>query len=304
MGNFRYHTGCEELKIRNLCFADGLLILCNGDCESVKVIKSALEEFSAVSGLVPNLSKSTMFCININEELKGKILKIIPFAVGRMQLIASVLSAMQTYWASVFFLPKTIIKEIDSLLKSFLWSQGEKVNGKAKIAWKNEVPIDDNASWGWRKLLELREQVRPHIRHCLGNGEDTNMWHDCWCDIGPIDKVVTRRQIYSAGFLNNATVASMFGNRQNKIPDDWIVQNRALEGLKPNLNQNEMDKDKKKDWKEVWGIIEETVKMKMISLKVVKPWEGILSVGLINWVSEGYYHKEGFLMCRVRELGV
>ncbi|GKG59641.1 hypothetical protein Tco_0607269, partial [Tanacetum coccineum] len=39
---------------------------------------------------------------------------------GRMQFIASVLSAMQTYWASVFFLPKTIIKEIDRILKSFL----------------------------------------------------------------------------------------------------------------------------------------------------------------------------------------
>ncbi|GJX67306.1 RNA-directed DNA polymerase, eukaryota, reverse transcriptase zinc-binding domain protein [Tanacetum coccineum] len=127
LGNFRYHTGCEELKFTNLYFADDLLILCNGDCDSIKVIKLALEEFSAVSGLVPNLSKSTMFCNNISEDLKKEILEIVPFAVGKLP----------TYWPSVFFFPKTIIKEIDSILKSFLWSQGEKVNGKAKIAWKN-----------------------------------------------------------------------------------------------------------------------------------------------------------------------
>ncbi|GJR00937.1 RNA-directed DNA polymerase, eukaryota, reverse transcriptase zinc-binding domain protein [Tanacetum coccineum] len=180
-GNFKYHTGCEELKITNLCFADDLLILCNSDCDSVKIIKLGLEEFSLVSGLVPNLGKSTMFCSNISEDLKKKILEIVPFAVGillvrylgvplvtrrlnvkdcksfvdkvkrkvgdwknkflsyagRMQLIAFVLSAMQTYWAFIFFLPKTIINEIDSILKSFLWSQGEKVSRRAKYAWKN-----------------------------------------------------------------------------------------------------------------------------------------------------------------------
>ncbi|GKD28032.1 hypothetical protein Tco_1234246, partial [Tanacetum coccineum] len=49
-----------------------------------KVIKLALEEFSSVSGLVPNLSKSAMFCSNIREELKEEILEIVPFAVGKL----------------------------------------------------------------------------------------------------------------------------------------------------------------------------------------------------------------------------
>ncbi|GJV83129.1 hypothetical protein Tco_1523027 [Tanacetum coccineum] len=138
MGTFKYHTGCEELKITNLCFADDLLVLCNGDCDSVKVIKLALEEFSSVSGLVK--------------------------------------------WVNIYRLKRR------NLL---------------------EIPIDDNASWGWRKLMELRDQARPHIRHCLGKGESTSMWHDYWCDIGPIDEIVTRGQIFSAGFYNNATVASM-----------------------------------------------------------------------------------------------
>ncbi|GJZ62693.1 Myc-type, basic helix-loop-helix domain-containing protein [Tanacetum coccineum] len=43
---------------------------------------------------------------------------------------------MQVYWASVFILSKFVIKDIDKLLKGFLWCQEELSRGKAKIAWK------------------------------------------------------------------------------------------------------------------------------------------------------------------------
>ena len=61
--------------------------------------------------------------------------KLLSYA-GRLQLIVSILSAMQVYWASVFVLPKAVIKDIDKLLKGFLWCQGELSKGKAKVAWK------------------------------------------------------------------------------------------------------------------------------------------------------------------------
>ncbi|GKA14485.1 RNA-directed DNA polymerase, eukaryota, reverse transcriptase zinc-binding domain protein [Tanacetum coccineum] len=54
---------------------------------------------------------------------------------GRIQLIASVLSAMQQYWASVFMLPDTVIKELDQLFKRFLWNAGNSAKGKARVAW-------------------------------------------------------------------------------------------------------------------------------------------------------------------------
>nr|GFB00955.1 putative reverse transcriptase domain, reverse transcriptase zinc-binding domain protein [Tanacetum cinerariifolium] len=42
---FRYHWLCKELKLAHLCFVDDLLLLCNGDSNSVAVLKSALKEF-------------------------------------------------------------------------------------------------------------------------------------------------------------------------------------------------------------------------------------------------------------------
>ncbi|GKC83476.1 RNA-directed DNA polymerase, eukaryota, reverse transcriptase zinc-binding domain protein [Tanacetum coccineum] len=161
---FKYHWGCKQMKISHLCFADDLLMFCHGDTESVKVIKSALEDFSKVSGLVSNMGKSTMFFGNVKEHVKQEILSILPFKVGtlpvtfplvskqiglneckclmekvrvkvhcwknkmltyagRLQLISSVLSSIHVYWAFVFILPKMIVKEIDKLLKGFLWCQ-------------------------------------------------------------------------------------------------------------------------------------------------------------------------------------
>ncbi|GJT99972.1 hypothetical protein Tco_1110311 [Tanacetum coccineum] len=43
--------------------------------------------------------------------------------VGRLQLIAYVLESIHVYWASVFLLPYGVIKNINKILKRFLWNQ-------------------------------------------------------------------------------------------------------------------------------------------------------------------------------------
>ena len=56
----------------------------HGDLQSVMTIKYALEEFSACSGLKPNLSKSTIFFGSLNDEEKAEILTCMPFTVGKL----------------------------------------------------------------------------------------------------------------------------------------------------------------------------------------------------------------------------
>ncbi|GJT68149.1 RNA-directed DNA polymerase, eukaryota, reverse transcriptase zinc-binding domain protein [Tanacetum coccineum] len=193
---FRYHFGCKNLKITHLCFADDLLVFCNGDIESVKVIKKSLEEFSGLSGLVPNMQKSTIFFGGLSSIEQQNILNIIPFTIGklpvrylgvplitkklsvndckpliskvkakvsdwknkflsyagRVQLIASVLSSMQNYWASVFLLPKQVIYEINKILKGFLWCQGELTKGKAKVSWEYVCKPKNQGGLGLKNL--------------------------------------------------------------------------------------------------------------------------------------------------------
>lgn len=46
---FQYHWKCEGMSLVQLCFADDLLLFCKGDLDSIKVLKSSLEEFGEVS---------------------------------------------------------------------------------------------------------------------------------------------------------------------------------------------------------------------------------------------------------------
>ena len=51
---FKFHKSSKKIRLTHLCFADGLLVFCNGDVQSIKVLKEALDELSEASGLVPN----------------------------------------------------------------------------------------------------------------------------------------------------------------------------------------------------------------------------------------------------------
>lgn len=60
---FKYHTGCNKLKITNLCFADDLLMMCHGDLMSASILRRSLDEFSMTSGLYPSMNKSEAFFV-------------------------------------------------------------------------------------------------------------------------------------------------------------------------------------------------------------------------------------------------
>ncbi|GKB10680.1 RNA-directed DNA polymerase, eukaryota, reverse transcriptase zinc-binding domain protein [Tanacetum coccineum] len=232
------------------------------------VIKKAMEVFSSVSGLNPNIGKSTVFFGNVQDRVKQEILSILPFKVGslpmsylgvplitkqlsftdckclidrvkakvnnwinkmlsyvgRLQLIASILSSMQVYWASVFILPKSVFKDIDKLLKGFLWCQGELSKGKAKVAWNQvkwvtdnrlkgdsiwEVDCDSNASSGWKSILSLRNKMRKHVTCKVGDGASIFLWHDKWWGPEPISKLVSMDDIIQNGLDPNAKLKDM-----------------------------------------------------------------------------------------------
>nr|GFA58358.1 hypothetical protein [Tanacetum cinerariifolium] len=81
-GTFKYHWRCERLKHTHLSFTDDLMVFAKADVHSVLILSKALKEFSGVSGLVPNLLKSSVFFGNVHESLKSKILHVLPFVVG------------------------------------------------------------------------------------------------------------------------------------------------------------------------------------------------------------------------------
>ncbi|GJY57634.1 RNA-directed DNA polymerase, eukaryota, reverse transcriptase zinc-binding domain protein [Tanacetum coccineum] len=74
--------------------------------------------------------------------------------VGRLQLIASVLSAMQVYWCSLFILPLTVYDDIDSLMSNFLWSNTDEIGSMVSVKWSDVCRPKNQGGLGLKSMHE------------------------------------------------------------------------------------------------------------------------------------------------------
>lgn len=95
---------------------------------------------------------------------------------GRLQLINSILFAIQTYWSSLFILPKSVIKQVEQVLRNFLWKGSDLSHGGAKVAWASICLTKQEGGLGitnfevWNLAAMLK-----HIWHICSDG-DQSIW--------------------------------------------------------------------------------------------------------------------------------
>ncbi|GJZ49360.1 protein LAZ1 [Tanacetum coccineum] len=151
---------------------------------------------------ISSLPKSTAFFCNVDckflvEKAKNRIgdwkNKSLSFA-GRLQLCRSVISSMHVYWASVLMIPIGILLDIEQLIRGFLWCNGELKRGKAKI----------------------------------GNGKDISVWFDVWCDLCPLIRYLTPRDIAREGFTLQSNVSDLMSNVGWRWPQSWLLKAPSL----------------------------------------------------------------------------
>ncbi|GJS75277.1 hypothetical protein Tco_0725158 [Tanacetum coccineum] len=149
--------------------------------------------------------------------------KSLSFA-GRLQLCKSVISSMHVYWTSVLIIPKGIILDIQQLIRGFFWCNGEYKHGKAKGSSFWHVPLKADMSWGWLKLLQLRDLVRPFIWMKVGNGNTTSVWFDIWDYYCPLIKFLSPRDITREGFNLLNHVSGLVSNNEWMWPQAWLLK--------------------------------------------------------------------------------
>ncbi|XP_019224302.1 PREDICTED: uncharacterized protein LOC109205989 [Nicotiana attenuata] len=54
---------------------------------------------------------------------------------GRVQLVQSVLFGVQAFWAQIFILPAKVIKVVEGICRSYVWSGTNEITKKALMAW-------------------------------------------------------------------------------------------------------------------------------------------------------------------------
>ncbi|GJT36298.1 putative ribonuclease H-like domain-containing protein [Tanacetum coccineum] len=67
------------------------------------------------------------------------------------------------------------------------WVHSYKLRGRT--LW--DVRFKANMSLGWRKLLQLRDIVRPFFWMQVGNGRKASLWHDMWSYECPLSRYLT-----------------------------------------------------------------------------------------------------------------
>ncbi|KAL0434078.1 UNVERIFIED_CONTAM: LINE-1 retrotransposable element O protein [Sesamum latifolium] len=216
-GGFSYHWRCDEVQLFQLGFADDLLLLSRADTSSIRIFQRGLAVFNDLSGLHVNPQKSHLI-LSRSGRLIGKCFFLL-WDFPRDNFLSGIWAyhcwppALQVYWAMAFILPKTVIREIEKRLRSFLWKGCTSV-GYAKVSWQQAfveghvgrslfhlggldnpyrlrgasiwTVSDQSGSWGWRKLVRLRVHMRSFTTYRIGPGSSFSLWHDPWHDLGPL----------------------------------------------------------------------------------------------------------------------
>ncbi|XP_028120126.1 uncharacterized protein LOC114317568 [Camellia sinensis] len=111
----------------------------------------------------------------ITNRIKSWTNKALSYA-GRAQLIQTILFSMQVYWSSLFILPKKVVREIENLLRAFLWSGVDLKKHSAKIAWDKVCAPKSEGGLGFKSLeVWNRAAIAKHIWFLFSGGEKS-MW--------------------------------------------------------------------------------------------------------------------------------
>ena len=118
------------------------------------------------------------------------------------------------------------------------WIHAYKLMGRS--FW--DMPPRANVSWGWRKIIQIRDIVCPYFWHSIGNGMKTSFWFDKWCDQSPLCNHFTVRNITREGFTLRDSVASVGSNGSWNFPLAWFDLYPVLNLLPlPLLDENKED---------------------------------------------------------------
>ncbi|GJT94434.1 RNA-directed DNA polymerase, eukaryota, reverse transcriptase zinc-binding domain protein [Tanacetum coccineum] len=252
---FKLHWGCKELKLTQLCFADDLLMLCNGDHHSVEVLKQGLMEFSGTSGLIPNMNKSTIFFGSVKEIEKQRILEIMPFAVGKLPM----------KYLGVPLITKNIgIAECNQLVDRVKQtSQGDLKRGSAKVAWKDICAPKSQGGLGIKRLGPWNETLLcKHLWNLITKKEslwvkwvyivrlkEKSIWN---VEIDENDSGTWKKRIINLRekvrklplktLSEGLKVAEMINNKVWKWPSEWNTKFSWIKYMRtPNLKKGKND---------------------------------------------------------------
>ncbi|KAL0444922.1 UNVERIFIED_CONTAM: hypothetical protein Slati_2214900 [Sesamum latifolium] len=129
---------------------------------SVQVIKEALTEFAAMSGLQVNPMKSQIILSRSVQSQRQQIIDLIRFQEGNLPI----------KFGGYFRRTNT----------PFGWLGCCYIDSKIRLLWTAKV---SNATWCWKKLVKLSSLIKPGLVYRVGDDNKFKLWLDLWHERGP-----------------------------------------------------------------------------------------------------------------------
>ncbi|GKC25398.1 hypothetical protein Tco_1027548 [Tanacetum coccineum] len=158
LDDFTYHWYCSKLNIINLCFADDLFLFAHGDLDILNVLPFKEGKLPVKYLGVPLVPSRKSSAHSLCEMKKGKAkvawkVVCLPkreggLGIRRLEVFDNALITSHIW---------SLLSHKESLW--VIWIHTYKLNGRT--LW--EIPLHGKISWGWRKILQVRQIVRPFI---------------------------------------------------------------------------------------------------------------------------------------------
>ena len=195
MEGFKYHVKCKEQKLTNLCFADDLLLFCNGDFRSVYTLLQGFQLFSHTSGLEVNSQKSEMIQVGMKGDEVQRIMDVSGFKLGNIPF---------NYLGMPITIGKLKARDCQGLIDKMvhrirLWSS-RNLSFAARSQLINSVLMSIHVYWG--QTIIIPKAVLKEINDICRNFLWTGKANDCKPGAVAWDKLCNPKKEGGLGFRN------------------------------------------------------------------------------------------------------
>ncbi|GJV36785.1 hypothetical protein Tco_1409262 [Tanacetum coccineum] len=185
---------------------------------------------------------------------------------GRLQLIASILSSLQVYWASIFILPLSVCEVIDKLFKNFLWAGSDKSMGIASVAWKDickpKRPLSRDISHD--TITAAHFSLCSKVKDMVSDSDwiwPTN-WYDEYKDV---------LNVPVPNFNDNVANKAVWVNRSGKekcfsVKEVW----KGIRSSSPKERNFRLFRKCERTNDKLFSIVTEIVRLKLMGLYILK----------------------------------
>ena len=94
------------------------------------------------------------------------------------------------------------------------------------------IKVSHDSSWGWRRLLKLRNEARYYIKFAIGKGSQAFLWYDGWQPYGILNDKYEYKPIYHAISSLEAMVESVLKNGawnwQKTIRSNQLLRKKVI----------------------------------------------------------------------------